>query len=96
LQCHGHGFRAVARVTERRWLAAQVLGRIKFGLKPGDELEISTTICNEIRPSDHRVVIDSVTDHVTWRTHPVPIPYGFKSYVSLPIVVSDGSIWSTI
>jgi GAF domain-containing protein len=92
----GMGFAAVARVTEERWIAAQVVDKIEFGLKPGDELEISTTICNEIRQSGQQVVIDSVAEDMAWRTHPVPILYGFKSYASLPIVLSDGSFWGTV
>jgi GAF domain-containing protein len=95
-QVTGMGFAAVARVTEDRWIAAQVLDRIEFGLKPGDELEISTTICNEIRQSGQQVVIDSVADDIAWRTHPVPSLYGFKSYASLPIVLNDGSFWGTV
>lgn len=92
----GMGFAAVARVTEDRWIAAQVLDRIGFGLKPGHELDISTTICREIRNSGERVVIDSIGDSEHWRTHPVPIIYGFKSYVSLPIYLLDGSFYGTI
>ena len=92
----GMGFAAVARVTEGRWIAAQVIDRIEFGLKPGDELEISKTICNEIRESGQQVIIDSVGDHSEWRTHPVPILYGFKSYASLPIVLKDGTFWGTM
>ena len=35
--CHATrmGFVAVARVTEERWIAAQVVDRIEFGLNPG-------------------------------------------------------------
>src|SRR3954463_7461896 len=45
----GMGFAAVARVTEDRWVACTVLDNIDFGLKPGGELKVETTICNEIR-----------------------------------------------
>lgn len=90
------GFAAVARVTENRWIAAQVLDRIEFGLKPGDELDIATTICSEIRASGQQVVIDNVAEDIEWRTHPIPILYGFKSYASLPIVLDDGSFWGTV
>ena len=34
------GFVAVARVTEDRWIAAQVVDRIEFGLHPGEELDV--------------------------------------------------------
>src|SRR3989337_2070336 len=45
----GMGFAAIARVTEERWIACSVLDEISFGLEPDGELEIQTTICNEIR-----------------------------------------------
>jgi GAF domain-containing protein len=90
------GFAAVARVTEERWIAYQVLDKIGFGLKPGSELEIKTTICDEIRASGEAVFIDSVMDAPIWRTHPTPILYGFQSYVSLPLYRADGSFFGTL
>jgi GAF domain-containing protein len=92
----GMGFVAVARVTETRWIACQVLDQIDFGMSPGDELRISTTICNDIRQSGKTVVIDNVADHPKWITHPAPALYGFKSYVSLPILLPDGSFYGTL
>ena len=47
----GMGFAAVARVTEDRWIACSVVDNIDFGLRPGGELKVETTICNEIRPT---------------------------------------------
>src|SRR3546814_6388048 len=70
------GFVAVARVTEDRWIACQVFDKIEFGLTPGGELEIATTICNEIREHGQAVVFDDATVDPEWRTHPVPILYG--------------------
>jgi hypothetical protein len=45
----GMGFAAVARVSEERWIACQVLDNIHFGLEPGGELKVESTICHEIR-----------------------------------------------
>jgi GAF domain-containing protein len=90
------GFAAVARVTEERWIAAQVLDRVEFGLNPGEELDLKTTICDEIRESGEMVVIDRVADDPTWRTHPTPVIYGFKSYVSIPVVLDDGRFYGTL
>lgn len=92
----GMGFVAVARVTETRWIACQVLDQIDFGMSPGDELRISTTICNDIRESGNAVVIDDVSADLRWSTYPAPALYGFKSYVSLPLVLSDGSFYGTL
>lgn len=90
------GFAAVARVTEDQWIACQVADRIEFGLNPGDELEIKTTICDDIRRTGKGVIIDDVSAEEEWHTHPVPILYGFQSYISLPIVRADGSFFGTI
>jgi signal transduction histidine kinase len=92
----GMGFAAVARVTEDRWIACAVRDEIAFGLKPGSELAIETTICNEIRASGEGVVIDHVDDNPAWRTHHTPLKYGFQSYISLPIMRADGSFFGTL
>jgi GAF domain-containing protein len=92
----GMGFVAVARVTDSRWIACQVLDQIDFGMSPGDELRISTTICSDIRESGNAVVVDDISGSPQWRTHPAPALYGFKSYLSLPIVLSDGSFYGTL
>ena len=92
----GMGFAAVARVTDERWIACQILDRIEFGLNPGDELDIKTTICNEIRQSGQCVVIDHVDSDIVWQTHHTPMFYGFKSYVSFPVVLADGTFYGTL
>ena len=90
------GFAAVARVTDTRWVACQVLDKIAFGLHPGDELDLKTTICDEIRDSGQAVIIDHVEVDTNWRTHHTPILYGFQSYISVPIVLADGSFFGTL
>lgn len=91
----GMGFAAVAHVSDTRWIACQVEDRIAFGLKPGDELEIKKTICNDIRRSGRAIAIDNTDADPDWWNHPVPILYGFHSYVSLPIVI-DGNFFGTL
>jgi signal transduction histidine kinase len=92
----GMGFAAVARVTEDRWIACGVHDGIAFGLQPGGELKVETTICHEIRASREAVVIDSVAEDDAFRGHPTPAMYGFQSYISVPIVLADGSFFGTL
>lgn len=92
----GMGFAAVARVTDQRWIVCQVQDDIAFGLDPGDELEVGTTICDEIRGDGQAVVIDNVSAEPRWRAHHTPIMYGFKSYISVPILRADGSFFGTL
>lgn len=92
----GMGFAAVARVTEDRWIACSVRDEIAFGLKPGSELKLETTICNEIRASGKAVIIDHVAEDPAFRNHHTPAMYGFQSYISVPIVLADGRFFGTL
>ena len=92
----GMGFAAVARVTEDRWIACQVRDEIEFGLRPGGELKVETTICDEIRASRQPVAIDDVGGDITYRGHPTPAMYGFQSYISMPITLKDGTFFGTL
>lgn len=90
------GFAAVARVTPDRWIACAVRDEIAFGLEPGGELEVSTTICDEIRASGRLVVIDHVERDPDYCRHPTPARYGFQSYISVPIRLPDGRFFGTL
>ena len=92
----GMRFAAVARVTEDRWIACEVRDEIDFGLKPGGELEVETTLCNEIRQSGTAIVIDHVAQDEVYCRHHTPELYGLQSYISMPIVLSDGTFFGTL
>ena len=96
--CHttGLGFAAVARVTDKRWIACAVRDEIGFGLKPGGELDVKTTICDEIRASGQLVVIDHVAEDDDFCGHPTPQKYGFQSYISVPIKLPGGCFFGTL
>jgi signal transduction histidine kinase len=92
----GMGFAAVARVTEDRWIACSVRDEIAFGLQPGGELGVETTICHEIRQSGQPVVINHVAEDPIFCRHATPATYGFQSYISMPIVLPDGRFFGTL
>jgi signal transduction histidine kinase len=92
----GMGFAAIARVTENRWVCCAVRDEIAFGLVPGGELEVETTICHEIRQSGEAVVIDHVAQDTVFCGHHTPAKYGFQSYISMPIMLADGAFFGTL
>ncbi|MBB6112459.1 hypothetical protein SAMN05421821_11811 [Mucilaginibacter lappiensis] len=92
----GMGFAAVARVTPERWIACAVRDEIQFGLKPGGELKVETTICHEIRQNHQAVVIDHVAEDGLYAHHHTPAMYGIQSYISIPIMLKDGSFFGTL
>ncbi len=92
----GLGFAAVARVTENRWIACAVRDEIAFGLQPGGELPVETTLCDQIRDKGEAVVIDHVAQDLIFSDHPTPKTYGFQSYISVPIRLADGRFFGTL
>ncbi|MBF8962690.1 GAF domain-containing sensor histidine kinase [Pontibacter sp. FD36] len=95
-QLTGMGFSAIARVTEDRWLACSVRDQVHFGLKEGEELEIATTLCNEIRDHRQPIVIDNVAEDPIYKEHHTPRTYGLQSYISVPIILKDGTFFGTL
>jgi len=92
----GMGFAAVARVTDTKWVACAVRDEIEFGLKPGGELQLETTICHEIRQSGKGVIIDHVEKDPNFCRHHTPLQYGFQSYISIPIFRKNGDFFGTL
>jgi GAF domain-containing protein len=92
----GMRFSAIARVTPDRWVCLAANDQIGFGLSSGGELKIETTICHEIRQAREAVVIDHVAEDEVYVNHHTTAMYGFQSYISMPIFLSDGSFYGTL
>jgi len=92
----GMGYAAVARVTKDRWIAAGVLDKVAFGLPVGGELQVDTTICDEIRDSGELVAIDHVSEDERFCNHHTPRMYGLQSYISVPIYWRGGEFFGTL
>jgi signal transduction histidine kinase len=92
----GMGFAAVARVTETEWRTCAVLDRAGFGLRPGDQLDIATTLCREVHADRKPVLIERVSEDPRYCDHHTPRLYGFQSYLSIPILHRDGSFFGTL
>ena len=92
----GLGFAAVARVTDDRWIACAVRDEIAFGLQPGGELKLATTLCNEVRATHAPIIIEHVAEDARYCGHPTPRMYGFQSYISMPILLRNGDFFGTL
>jgi len=92
----GMGFAAVARVTSEQWIACSIHDEINFGLQPGGELVLETTICNEIRQTDAPIIINDVLEDPVFCDHHTPKLYGFRSYISIPIYRKEGGFFGTL
>jgi signal transduction histidine kinase len=92
----GLGFVCIARVTQDSWTTCAVLDRLDFGLKVGDGLDVTTTLCEEVRDTGKAIIIDCVSTDDTYREHHTPRIYGFESYISIPIFRQNGDYFGTL
>jgi len=92
----GMRFAAVARVTENRWTACAVRDDLGFGLKPGEDLVLETTICNDIRAHRQPVVFGHASAHAVYSQHHTPKHYGLECYASVPIYTVEGEFFGTL
>ncbi len=84
----GMRFAAVARVSDESWTACAVRDGIDFGLAPGGQLDLKSTLCYESRAQRSPIVIERASTDPRYRNHHTPQIYKIESYVSVPIVMS--------
>ncbi|RQO55824.1 histidine kinase [Variovorax sp. KBW07] len=92
----GMGFAAVARVTDGTWTACAVEDTIQFGLKPGGQLQLNTTLCMESRAARLPVVIDRASTDPVYFNHHTPRLYNIESYISVPIIHTNGDYFGNL
>jgi signal transduction histidine kinase len=92
----GMGFAAVARVTEQTWTACAVQDEVNFGLVAGGQLDLHTTLCFESRAARASIVIDNFDHDPIYRGHHTARIYKLGSYISVPIILPDGSYFGNL
>lgn len=92
----GMRFAAVARVTESTWTACVVNDDINFGLKPGQQLDLESTLCIESKRSNETIVIEQASTDLRYCNHHTPKAYKIESYVSVPIILANGRYFGNL
>jgi signal transduction histidine kinase len=92
----GMRFAAVARVTEKTWTACVVKDDINFGLLPGGQLDLETTLCIESKRTAQPIVIEHASTDPRYCNHHTPKLYNIESYVSVPIVLANGRYFGNL
>lgn len=92
----GMRFAAIARVTQDSWTACAVLDKLGFGLEVGGELELATTLCFDSMNSHLPIIIDKASDDPLYCNHHTPKLYHFESYITIPVVRTDGRFFGTL
>lgn len=92
----GLGFVGIARVTPSSWHLCAMLDKLDYGLAVGSELDLKTTLCEEVQHTGRAVIIDSVRDSEQYRDHHTPRQYGFQSYFSIALYRPSGEYFGSL
>lgn len=92
----GMRFTALSRVDQTHWSALAFYDQLDFGMAPGQKLELEVTICGDALKSREVIVFGAAADHPVYACSPLPALYGFKSYISVPILMDDDTVFGTV
>jgi signal transduction histidine kinase len=92
----GMRFSVVACVTNTTWTACAVRDEIDFGVKRDSQLAVNTTLCSESRVSRAPIVIEHASVDPLYHAHPAVQLYAIESYVSVPIILSNGRYFGNL
>lgn len=92
----GMRFATVARVTETRWIACEVVDQVSLGLRPGSELPVESTLCSEVRKHREVIAFDDADIALQYSDPRKPRAERLRSYLSVPIIRADGAVFGTL
>ena len=98
LACTVTGMRValVGEVSESTWRSIQSIDSAGLGISSGMILDINRTFCKDVRSSRVPVWFGDALAHPVFQDNPIPGMYGFRSYISVPLMLTDGSIFGTL
>jgi len=98
LACAVTGMRValVGAVTETEWTAEHALDRAGLQITQGLKLDLAKTFCQDVTRNEEAVWFSDYETHAQHRTSSIPPMYGFRSYISVPVTLADGSVYGTL
>ncbi len=98
LACALTGMRValIGEVTDTSWRSIQSIDSAGLGISSGMILDINRTFCKDVRASRAPVWFGDAWAHPVFQDSPVPGMHGFRSYISVPLLLNDGSIFGTL
>ncbi len=92
----GMEFAAIVHVAAGRWIVCEGLGGDEAGIRPGDSVELDEMICADVGDTRRPVVIDCADSDPRYADHPARERAEFRSFLSFPIILADGSFFGTL
>ncbi|WP_333627861.1 GAF domain-containing sensor histidine kinase [Stenotrophomonas cyclobalanopsidis] len=98
LACALTGMRValVAEVTDTSARSIQSIDSAGLGISSGMPLDVNQTFCKDVRATRTPIWFSDFLAHPEYKCSPLPGLYGFRSFISVPLLLEDGSIFGTL
>lgn len=92
----GMGFAAIGRIKEDNWICCAVFDEMDFGMKPGAEIDLHSTLCKEMCDLNEPLAIDEVASDANFADHPAPKLFHFQSCITVPIFLKHETLFGSL
>lgn len=98
LACAVSGMRValVGEVSNDEWRAIHALDRAGMGISAGLRLDLINTFCRDVTATGAAVWFSDSQQDPIHCSSPIPAAHGFRSYISVPVVLADGRVYGTL
>lgn len=98
LACAVSGMRValIGEVGEQQWRAVHALDRAGLGISAGLRLDLINTFCRDVTATQEAIWFGDYRQDQQRCDSPIPAMHGFRSYISVPVVLSDGRVFGTL
>lgn len=98
LACALTGMRVamIGRVDDTDYEAIHALDRSGMGISAGMKLTLVNTFCRDVTSRQEAIWFGDYSQHPDHCDSPLPPRYGFRSYISVPVVLGDGVVYGTL
>ena len=98
LACAVSGMRValIGEVGEQQWRAIHALDRAGLGISAGLQLDLVNTFCRDVTATGEAIWFGDYREDAKRCGSPIPAMHGFRSYISVPVVLADGRVYGTL
>ncbi|WP_339420717.1 MULTISPECIES: GAF domain-containing protein [unclassified Pseudomonas] len=89
-------FAAIAKYDNTDWVVCSVHDTGELGISAGDTLPVEITLCSDFLTDPRALLLPDISKSLRHRTRPVVKQYGLESYVGVPIILPDGSLYGAL
>lgn len=98
LACAVSGMRValIGEVGEQQWRAVHALDRAGLGISAGLRLDLINTFCRDVTATQEAIWFGDYRQDQKRCDSPIPAMHGFRSYISVPVLLADGRVFGTL